>query len=128
MKFSEARTETQVVLMGSALAGVIGVFARDEEDEGRKLLETALSQIGLTPDEFQTLMTDLPPEVETEVETFNRLAEEDDQEDMVVCPDCDRFVEDCCCHENDVLDTMEERPGIHDYNTEHMDKDGWENI
>ena len=120
MKFSEARTETQVVLLGGALAGVIGAFARDEEDEGRQLLETALSQIGLTPDEFQTLMTDLPPEVESEVEAFNRLAEEDAdfEED---------FGDDQDDDDADDLETMEERPG-NLYDNGRTDADGWETL
>lgn len=122
MKFSEARTETQVVLLGGALAGVIGAFARDEEDEGRQLLETALSQIGLTPDEFQTLMTDLPPEVESEVETFNRLAEEDDDFEEDFGEDQDDDDDD-----DDDLETMEERPGnLHDNGR--TDADGWETL
>ncbi|WAK44485.1 hypothetical protein [Erwinia phage vB_Ea_2910A] len=115
MKFNEASKDAQVILMGGALAGVIEVFGRDEEDEGKKLIETALSQIGLTFDEFCVLMTDMAPEVEVEVEAILgehkavRVADADDDFD------------------DEDLDTAEERPGnLNDDGR--TDENGWQNL
>ena len=115
MKFNEASKDAQVILMGGALAGVIEVFGRDDEDEGKKLIETALSQIGLTFDEFCVLMTDMAPEVEAEVEAM--LGEH--KAVRVADPDDDFDDED--------LDTMEERPGnLNDDGR--TDENGWQNL
>lgn len=115
MKFNEASKDAQVILMGGALAGVIEVFGRDDEDEGKKLVETALSQIGLTFDEFCVLMTDMAPEVEVEVEAILavhkavRVADADDDFD------------------DEALDTAEERPGnLNDDGR--TDENGWQNL
>lgn len=138
MKFNEASKDAQVILMGGALAGVIEVFGRDEEDEGKKLIETALRQIGLTFDEFRVLMTDMVPEVEAEVEAILgehkavRAADPDDDfedpEDLGVCVECDHPVEDCVCeHDDEDLDTAEERPGnLNDDGR--TDENGWQNL
>lgn len=115
MKFNEASKDAQVILMGGALAGVIEVFGRDDEDEGKKLVETALSQIGLTFDEFCVLMTDMAPEVGVEVEAI--LAEH--KAVRVADPDDD--------FDDEVLDTMEERPGnLNDDGR--TDENGWQNL
>lgn len=122
MKFNEASKDAQVILMGGALAGVIEVFGRDDEDEGKKLIETALSQIGLTFDEFCVLMTDMAPEVEVEVEAILavhkavRVADADDD-----------FEEDEEVEDDEDLDTMEERPGnLNDDGR--TDENGWQNL
>ncbi|QZE57853.1 hypothetical protein pEaSNUABM17_00307 [Erwinia phage pEa_SNUABM_17] len=81
MKFNDVSKDAQVILMGGALAGVIEVFGRDEEDEGKKLIETALSQVGMTFDEFRVLMTEMTPEVEAEVEAMLGNRNEDGQTD-----------------------------------------------
>lgn len=115
MKFNEASKDAQVILMGGALAGVIEVFGRDDEDEGKKLIETALSQIGLTFDEFCVLMTDMAPEVEAEVEAM--LGEH--KAVRVADPDDD--------FDDGDLDTMEERPGnLNDDGR--TDENGWQNL
>lgn len=136
MKFNDVSKDAQVILMGGALAGVIEVFGRDEEDEGKKLIETALSQVGMTFDEFRVLMTEMTPEVEAEVEAMLgaheavRAADPDDDfedpEDLGVCAECDHPVEDCVCeHDDDEdLDTSEERPGNRNEDGQ-TDENGW---
>ena len=115
MKFNEASKDAQVILMGGALAGVIEVFGRDEEDEGKKLIETALRQIGLTFDEFRVLMTDMVPEVEAEVEAII------DEHKAVRVADADDDFDD------EDLDTAEERPGnLNDDGR--TDENGWQNL
>ena len=134
MKFNEVSKDAQVILMGGALAGVVEVFGRDDEDEGKHLIETALRQVGLTFDEFRTLMTEMSPEVEAEVASIQTIAAdpdgdfEEDPEDFGTCPECDQRVEDCDCeHDDENLDSMEERPGnLND--DDQTDENGWQNL
>ena len=110
MKFNDVSKDAQVILMGAALAGVIEAFGRDDEDEGKQLIETALRQVGLTFDEFRVLMTEIPPEVEAEVASVQT---------VVADPDDD--------FDDEQLDTMEERPGnLNDDGR--TDENGWQDL
>lgn len=134
MKFTEASKEAQVILLGSALAGVIEVFGRDADDGGRKLLITALNQIGLTPDEFKALINNMTISVRAEVGAVRVLEAdpdddfEEDAEDFGACAECARPVEDCVCDdEDDDLETSEQRPGnLNDDGR--TDENGWQNL
>lgn len=129
MKFLETRKETQVVLMAGALAGVIEAFGRDDEDEGKKLIVTALHQVGLTFDEFRKMMTEVSPEVEAEINAVtDAVLDSDidfDDPQPVCCSECDSPVDDCDCEQEDEdLDTMEERPGNRNEDGQ-TDENGW---
>ncbi|UAW53427.1 hypothetical protein pEaSNUABM30_00309 [Erwinia phage pEa_SNUABM_30] len=129
MKFLETRKETQVVLMAGALAGVIEAFGRDDEDEGKKLIVTALHQVGLTFDEFRKMMTEVSPEVEAEINAVtDAVIDSDidfDDPQPVCCSECDSPVGDCDCEQEDEdLDTMEERPGNRNEDGQ-TDENGW---
>ena len=130
MKFNDVSKDAQVILMGGALAGVVEVFGRDDDDEGKQLIETALRQVGLTFDEFRTLMTEMSPEVEAEVAAVQTIAADpdddfEDPEDLGTCAECDQHIEDCECeHDDEDLDTMEERPGNRNEDGQ-TDENGW---
>lgn len=125
MRFNDVSKDAQVILMGGALAGVVEVFGRDDEDEGKQLIETALRQVGLTFDEFRTLMTEMSPEVEAEVASVQTIAADfDDPEDFGSCIECGQQVEDCECGHDEDLDTMEERPGNLNEDGQ-TDENGW---
>ncbi|QZE57525.1 hypothetical protein MPK71_gp316 [Erwinia phage pEa_SNUABM_1] len=110
MKFNDVSKDAQVILMGGALAGVVEVFGRDDEDEGKQLIETALRQVGLTFDEFRTMMTEMPPEVEAEVASVQTVAADPDDD-----------------FDDQQLDTMEERPGNLDEDGR-TDENGWQTL
>lgn len=69
MKFLEADKDTQVALMGLVLAGCFEVLSRDQKDGGRVLVETALSRVGLTADEFKELINPESPEIVAQIES-----------------------------------------------------------
>lgn len=102
MKFNDVSKDAQVILMGAALASVVEVFCRDEEDKGKKLIETALRHVGLTFEEFRILMADYSPEVGAEVESIQTVAADSDDdfeedEDVEICDECDHPIDDCVC-------------------------------
>lgn len=152
MKFNDVSKDAQVILMGGALAAVVETYGRDEEDEGKKLIETALRQVGLTFDEFRTLMTDYSPEVGAEVASVHavRVADPDDdfdedsiEDDYAHLSDDDLYkiaseikpdenfdlwdrASMIALIERDYKEREEDNP--YRVDTSNMDENGWENL